>query len=191
MENGQRQSPEDPQAFTWGKPRTVPAASVGAPSAAVTLFDAVLAKHGRLACRIDLPGGTDVTVTAYRGDVEIVRTFRVPVQGLVIPLGTGRVRITALNVTGFQQDVVLNAGVAYGRPVAEWTVEPLVALPGLGVSQQTPPAWSRRLHVAVIDGSLTSPVLVAGASMTLPAVSIGLTAGALPTDLAVAWELFT
>jgi len=196
------QTPDGASVYTWGRPLTIqPSTDLLQPGPVATPFDAVLRAPGRLSLERTSGVGTVVTATQYRGAVEVVRTIVVPDQGIVIPVGSGRLRVAAVQPAGVVVPAQLLAGVAYGAPTVEWIPEPdVVIAPGASVVL-VPPPWSRRLSVAILgNASPGIDVLTVPAwPFPFPVVAIlsankeTFTANPLGTGavLSISWELVT
>lgn len=130
-----------------------------------------------------------VKVTSRRGSISATRLVTVPAWGLALHCGSGFATCDILSPGLPPNDFLVYGGIAIGRPFTEWVAAPDELIPPLTMNTLTPVPFARRLTIAVLSGSLTTPVLTSGQSLTVSAGIRQIYGGAAGATVSVSWEV--
>jgi hypothetical protein len=136
------------------------------------------------------PAIVQVIVGSRRGSISATRLITVPAWGIAIHCGSGFATCDILSPGLPPSDFLVYAGVAIGRPFTEWLgVADIVAPPGPAFVTLTPVPFARRLTISVLSGSLATPALASGQTLTVSAAVRQIVGGPAGATVSVAWEV--
>lgn len=130
-----------------------------------------------------------VKVGSRRGSISATRLVTVPAWGLALHCGSGFATCDILSPGLPPNDFLVYGGIAIGRPFTEWVGVADVVIPIVTGAVLTPVPFARRLTISVLLGSLTTPVLASGQSLTVSAGVRTIVSGPAGATVSVSWEV--